>query len=258
MTVFLTKVLQTLVYPTSLVLLLMAAGIVALVVGRRRMALLFLLPALAALWTFSTPLVARTLVADIESDYRPIPVDEYSHADVALLLGGVVSPAYPPRVAPDFSAAVDRVFLAARLYKAGRVDRILVLGGTPPWEPDAPPESRILRDLLVELGVPPGAVLVEGSSLNTRQNGLGAVALMAETGARTALLVTSGTHMRRALSTFRAVGIDVRPAVSEIAVPDVEKLTVLDLLPSASALSASTFAIKEYLGLVAYRLRGWA
>lgn len=33
---------------------------------------------------------------------------------------------------------------------------------------------------------------------------------------------------------------------------------LLDLLPSAEALAGTTLALREYSGLLVYRLRGWA
>ena len=36
------------------------------------------------------------------------------------------------------------------------------------------------------------------------------------------------------------------------------RLRIFRILPNATALSRSTLALKEHLGLLVYRLRGWA
>ena len=75
---------------------------------------------------------------------------------------------------------------------------------------------------------------------------------------RTALLVTSGAHMPRALAAFQHAGIDVTPAATDIRVVYPLYSSALDFLPDASALAQTTDAIKEWIGLVAYRAWGWA
>ncbi len=76
-------------------------------------------------------------------------------------------------------------------------------------------------------------------------------------GLSTILLVTSALHMRRALVTFQAAGVNTIPAPTDFEVVEREVRTVLDWLPYAGALEGTTRALKEYLGFVVYRLRGW-
>jgi uncharacterized SAM-binding protein YcdF (DUF218 family) len=63
--------------------------------------------------------------------------------------------------------------------------------------------------------------------------------------------------MPRALATFRAEGINALPSPTDYEVVDREGYTILDFLPDAEALADTTQAIKEYMGLVVYRWRGW-
>jgi hypothetical protein len=39
---------------------------------------------------------------------------------------------------------------------------------------------------------------------------------------------------------------------------DRKPQTILDFLPNAEALVGTTLAIREYLGMLVYRFRGWA
>ncbi|MEC9347166.1 MAG: YdcF family protein [Pseudomonadota bacterium] len=258
MSVFLTKVLQTLVYPASLVVLCLVLALGFGAFRFRRLSLALSGLALAIMWGCSLPVTSVWLIGGLEARYPPRPVAAFGHEQAALLLGGMISPAYPPRVTPDLGPAIDRVIFAKRLHEAGVADRILVIGGNVSWMPDAPSESEMIRDLLVEFGVSPEVILLEGRSQNTRQNASGAAALMARHGITRALLVTSGAHMPRAMATFRRAGIDVVPATAEVSVTSVGRLTLLDFLPSASALAGTTFALKEHLGLLVYSLKGWA
>ena len=65
--------------------------------------------------------------------------------------------------------------------------------------------------------------------------------------------------MPRAAAAFRHTGLTVIPIPADyLTSPNNETPLLLHLLPTASALNNSGIAIKEHLGLLAYRLRGWA
>lgn len=73
-----------------------------------------------------------------------------------------------------------------------------------------------------------------------------------------AFLITSGFHMPRAVATFRAIGVEVIAVSTDVRSIEEFDLTILDFLPDAGALAKSTEAIKELMGLLVYRTRGWA
>jgi uncharacterized SAM-binding protein YcdF (DUF218 family) len=118
-------------------------------------------------------------------------------------------------------------------------------------------EAAAMRDFLVELGVPATAVVLEERSRNTRENALYTAEVLQAQGIGPVLLVTSALHMPRALATFQAAGVDAIPAATDFEVIQRPRV-LLDWLPDAEALAASTRALKEYLGLWVYRHRGWA
>jgi uncharacterized SAM-binding protein YcdF (DUF218 family) len=109
-----------------------------------------------------------------------------------------------------------------------------------------------------EWGVPSQAILVEDRSLDTHQNALFSFQLLSARGIRNILLVTSAAHMPRAAAAFRKVGFAVVPAPADF----ITGWAALDLplawWPNAQSMSQSDAAVKEWLGLFAYRLRGWA
>ena len=78
-----------------------------------------------------------------------------------------------------------------------------------------------------------------------------------QNGIHARLLVTSATHMPRAIASFRKSGLDVAPWPADVR-GGYPPTSVFDFLPDANALEMTTAAIKEWLGLAVYRLRGWA
>lgn len=258
MSLFVSKLLPIFVYPLGLAILLAAAALALSLVGWRRLAHAALAIGLVVLFVTSTPIFANWLTGTLEAQYPSHQVATLPTADVAIVLGGAVGQAQPPRVAVDLTEASDRVLHAAHLYRAGKVERIVVSGGNLPWLTPARPEAESIAALLVEWGVPRSAIVLEPESRNTYENAVNTAAIMRAGGWRTALLVTSAAHMPRALATFRRNGVDAVPAATDFQARPVFYESPFDLLPDAEALARTTVAIKEWLGLIVYRMRGWA
>jgi len=253
--VFLTKVLSLLIRPLPLGLLLVVLGS-ALWRWRRWLGLATLAAGVLVLWIPSTPVFSDWLQGTLESRYPPTPVDQVPAADAIVVLGGSVGMPLPPRVYPDLNDAADRVWHAARLYRAGKAPLVIASGGTLPWKDQRYREASVMRTLLAEWGVPSDSILSEANSANTYQNATNTAALMKKHGFDRVLLVTSALHMRRALATFRSAGVTAIPVATDYQVVMTTR-TLLDFAPSAEALNGSTAAVHEYVGHLVYDWRGW-
>ena len=207
--------------------------------GRRRGAAGLIAFTTVWLWGWSTPFVAGCVTRPLVERYPHRPAVELPAADAIVLLGG-----------PDGA----RVWRAAQLYHAGKAPLIIVTGGLV-WDGPALSEAKVMQIQLRALGVPDHAILIENDSRNTRQNALFTAELAASPGIERMLLVTSAWHMPRAAATFRRTALSVVPAAPARRVRAGPG--VLRFLPSSPALRDSTMALREYLGLVVYRLRGW-
>ena len=250
------KLIIQFIHPlTFFVCLIILSGLIT--IRKRKVGLFFVFLSTTLLWLTSTFLLSSYLVATLERQYLPVPVIESPAADAIIILGGAVGSADYPRIDVDLTGRSDRVMHAARLYRAEKAPIIIVTGGTIKWMSAKKPEAITILRLLEELGVPPKSILVEVESLNTFQNASNTKRLLTKHGLKNILLVTSASHMPRALATFRTMGIKAIPSPTDYRVVDREKFTVFDLLPDAEALAGTTQAIKEYLGLMVYRWRGW-
>jgi uncharacterized SAM-binding protein YcdF (DUF218 family) len=209
--------------------------------------------------------VSYGLARSLEWQYLP-PTD-LPQAEVIVVLGGGTESAQYPRPSVEVNAAGDRVLHAARLYRQGKAPAILVSGGNIVWlggRSMTPAEE--MADLLAMLAVPPNAIWLQPGSQNTQEDAAYSAQLLKEKGIQRVLLVTSAMHMPRSVALFRHLGIDVIPAPADYTItqagwdslfsPDPQALLV-NMLPNASSLSLTTNALKEYLGLFVYGLRGW-
>ena len=147
-------------------------------------------------------------------------------ADAALVLSGDV----------DYL----RVKHAVALYKDKRVKAILLTGAGVGGD-----SGTAMRDIALLNRVPAEAIFVETTSTTTRENVMNAAPVVARYGWRRVALVTSVSHMRRALAAAAKAmpGVDFVPA----AVPD-----------AGTARRAAKLRVEEALKLIVYKARGWA
>lgn len=255
--VYLSKILPLFVMPVGVTLFLCVVALLLLRSKRRRWAGSVLLLAIMVLYAASTPFMARTLYRAIEAEFPAVPVAELPEAGCAVVLGGAMEGVLPPRVDVELNDSIDRVFKAAEVYRAGKVRFVVVTGGNQPWSAEVLSEAELIRDLLTRLGVPREAIILEGSSRNTRENALYTANAMASVNCAEALLVTSAAHMPRAMAAFRAAGIAVTPVSTDVQVADTGRLGVLDFLPDAEALRLTSDALREVVGQWVYRWKGW-
>jgi uncharacterized SAM-binding protein YcdF (DUF218 family) len=99
-------------------------------------------------------------------------------ADVIVVLGG---------------GSHERPLRAAELFKARAAPRIIISGEG---------DDEINRQLLISNGVPASAIEIEGKSTTTRENAEFSIKLLRAEKIRSAIIVTSWYHSRRALKTF--------------------------------------------------------
>ncbi len=264
MFLFLSKLLPLLVYPLGLgLVLLMLAWIWAK--KRRNWARGAIAAAFLILWLGSTPLLKNSLVASLEQqNLPPRQSQELPQAAAIVLLGGATKSADPPRPSVEISEEGDRVIHAARLFRLGKAPVVIPSGGRISWQGSGgPSEALDMVELLTFMGVPEGAIIPEPDSLNTRQNAVNVQRVLRERGiAGPLLLVTSAMHMPRSLAIFRKLGMEVVAAPTDfwVAGGDRQRTVrgrLLSLLPDVENLRLTTRAMKEYMGLVVYRLRGW-
>lgn len=135
---------------------------------------------------------------------------------ILLLTGGIVKWADTDHFGTH-PLAVSRANEAARLYflckKSAPSCTILVSGGDPAGLNVS--EAAVMRAELITLGIAQEHIETETKSLNTIQNAKLTAELIKPTNYDNIFLVTSGTHMGRALLLFPSFGIEATPAPSD-------------------------------------------
>lgn len=132
-------------------------------------------------------------------------VAEVPRTEVAIVPGALVQPN------GKMSGMLgDRVEQAARLWRAGKVEKILVSGDHGSWKYDEPDTMRMA---LVNRGVPPRDVFEDHAGFDTWQTMERARSIF---GVRHAVVVTQGFHMPRALFLADHAGIEATGLTSDL------------------------------------------
>jgi len=243
--------------PIGIVFELSLIALLLLWRDKRKSSMAFLVAAMLVLWISSTPIVADSLLGRLEKQYPAVAVEDVPVSECIVVLGGAIEPVAPPRVDIELFEAADRVLKAASLYHAAKGNRIIVAGGIQPWSPFEQSEAEAIQTLLVGLGVPATAVLLDETSRNTRENAINTKRLLEESDCGRPLLVTSAAHMKRSVATFASLGVHVFPVSVDVRVVRVSEHTFMDYVPNINALKNTTDAMREWMGQKVYTFRGW-
>lgn len=245
------KLAIALISPLGTALLLGLLGLL-LLARARRLATWLLVLGLGWLWFWSTPVVSDSFLQGLEDRYPPRPIASLPRADAIVVLGGALAPPGRGRPEADLGPAADRIWHAARVFRAGKAPIVVASGGSDPAIA-AEPEAQVIAGMLQELGVPPEAIVQERDSRTTYENARFTARLLQGRGVRTILLVTSALHMRRSVVEFQRAGFQVIPAATDYSEPRFSG--GLQWLPDTWALDEAARCLKELVGTVVAELR---
>ena len=264
------KIVGFLANPLSLGILLVALGLILVLRKKVRIALWALGAALVWFWFWSMPIVGGWLCLPLEEDYHVQLAENMPEADAIVLMGGGVwGDEYYPYAC--LNEAADRTWHAARLWKARKAP-IVIPSNVGAELGDA--------KLLIDLGVPNDAIVLENKAVNTEENAKLVAKILAAKNAKVTaaqagqaqwacqaertrepsakiLLVTSACHMKRSLYMFKkyAPEIECIPAATDYqALPWKDSpFDIRGLLPNIDAFARNNSFIHEYIGYYGYK-----
>jgi len=262
MFVYLSKLLPQLIMPVSLAALLLFITLF-LIRKHPKTALWLVLISLILVGVggnaYFSAYFARTL------EWRHMPLQGEVKADAIVLLGGGTEPADAPRTGVEVNGAGDRVLYAAQLYKSGAAPLIILSGGNVAFsQVRGSTPAQEMHDMLLALGVPEEAMLLQDKSQNTEEDAAFTKQILVEKGIKTVILVTSAAHMDRALMHFQDPQFTLIPAPTDYAITQRywdylmrwdAKTVLLNVLPSSQALNLTSNIFHEYLGMFMYRIK---
>jgi uncharacterized SAM-binding protein YcdF (DUF218 family) len=183
--------------------------------------------------------------------------------DVGIIItGGMITNKVSTESQIFTDKTADRFIQPLRLYKMGKLRKILISGGAPNlllMHEDVSDETLKVAKLLEELGVKKEDILLEKKARNTRENGLFTAEVLKNHSllGKKHLLFTSAFHMKRAVGCFQKAGIKVTPFPT--AFKTRARSWTLDnlIIPRESNLYDSYTFIHELLGFITYKALGY-
>jgi uncharacterized SAM-binding protein YcdF (DUF218 family) len=249
----LNKIVGGCLNPLVIGLVLVIVGGLCLWRSWRKAGFGLLIVAVAWLWLWSTPMMYRWIGGALESEWPVVKAEDAPKADAIVLLGGGMGANTNFYPYAEMWNGADRVWHAARLYKAGKAPVVIPTGAG---------ERESSVPLLRDLGVPESAIRVEPAARNTEENARFVEKILeprnTQNTRKRVLLVTSAWHMRRSVLMYRkyAPSLEIVPAAAdyEATVQTGHPLCFKDIWPDTNALFANSYIFKEYLGYWGYRL----
>ena len=249
----LNKIVGSLLNPLVVGLVMVVASGLCLWRHWRKAGFGLLIVAVAWLWLWSTPMMYRWMGGALESEWPVVRAEDAPIADAIVLLGGGMGSNTNVYPYAEMWNGADRVWHAARLYKAGKAPVVIPTGAG---------ERESSVPLLRDLGVPESAIRVEPAARNTEENARFVEKILeprnTQNTRKRVLLVTSAWHMRRSVLMYRkyAPSLEILPAAAdyEATVNTSHPFCFKDIWPDTNALFANSYIFKEYLGYWGYRL----
>lgn len=249
------KLVGFVIQPLNLIALLLVVGLAAALLRLRWLAALF--PALAlfilvvSVWTSA----GSVLLEPLEDRFsRPAAPPEKVMG--IIVLGGFFEGGINlVRHGYELNNSADRIVEAAILARRYPDAEIVVTGGNGSLllagEGDAVTAPRLLK----ALGIAPDRLRMETRSRNTYENAVFTRDMVDPKPGEKWLLVTSAFHMPRSVALFRKAGFDVVAWPADYRTAGNEHLS-LARDNAIDCLQNMTLAIREWIGLAAYRLSG--
>ncbi|WP_407154473.1 YdcF family protein [Bradyrhizobium sp. STM 3557] len=248
----LSKTFGLLALPTNFMIVLGLIGVILTMtpfawLGRGLMLVAIVLLAVAGFTPFG-----NLVLAPLE-DRFPAWDAAKGAPDGIVVLGGPIDPDLSlVHGMPVTLGGADRLIQAAALARRYPNARVLFTGGSANLISTNAKEADQAAELLVSLGVPKERLMLERQSRNTYENAVFSRAMVMPKPGERWLLVTSAYHMPRSVGLFRKAGFPVEPYPVDWRVNGIFDFEMF----AVQGLRRTDIAVREWVGLVTYRLRG--
>lgn len=251
---YLSKIFWFFIQPLNLAIFLLLAGLLAALLRHRRRAaafgmLTFVILAFSA-WTSLGALLLNPLEERFPKPALPERVD-----GIVVLGGGFEGAINLARGGYELNSGGDRMVETAILARRFPQAKVVVSGGNGELVLEGEGDADTAPRLLGALGVSADRLILENKSRNTYENAVFSRRLVEPKPGETWLLITSAFHMPRAKAQFDKAGFPTVPWPVDYRTSGKEGVGFFRDNP-ADSLQATTMAIREWIGLVAYWLSG--
>ena len=178
--------------------------------------------------------------------------------EYGILLTGVTKGKMIPDDRVYLTRGADRIYHTVQLYKLGIISKIVVSGGSGDLVEKRRPEALDFLDVLKIMGVPEQDILLESNSRNTHESSAKVILLYGKiVDPAKSLLITSGYHMRRSYNCFAKQGWRLDTFSADF-ISHPRRFTLAEILiPQTDAIATWQILLREWAGMIAYKMAGY-
>jgi len=195
------------------------------------------------------------LLYPLESRFPPWDAARGAPDGIIVLGGPVDTDISAAHNMPVTRSGTDRIIAGAALAYRYPNARIVFTGGSANLISNDAKEADYAAEIFESLGIPKSRLTIERLSRNTYENAAFSKALVAPKEGERWVMVTSAYHMPRSVGLFRKVGFAVEPYPVDWRVGGRADLFSFTNF-SVDGLARTDTGLREWMGLVAYRLSG--
>ena len=154
----------------------------------------------------------------------------------------------------------DRIWQALTLFHKGKIKKIIITGDSGYVTERGLHEAKQLKEVLVSWGIPQSAIITEEISRNTHENAVETKKMLDRSypHLKDFLLITSGTHMRRAKGCFEKVNLKCETFSTDLYTgPKQAYYWDQYFVPNLSTFENWNTLFKEWIGYLTYVLVGY-
>ena len=245
------KSLSSLAMPVGFLWLFLLLWVYVSVSLKQRTAFIVAGICLVILSSFGNSYVANQLAKSLERPYFGFQLDELKKLDAVIVLGGGTYTNLNGE--PQLAQSGDRVAMAAKVFIAGRTNRIICTG-VKTYRPatEALEIGEEAKAILIGLGIPSDSIeTIPGQNTSQEMQAIKEWISKNPTSTRIGIL-TSAWHLNRAMRLADAAGIDAIPIPADFLSRNATVSTGW-VIPSADDLYRSSRVVKEYLAALVGR-----
>jgi uncharacterized SAM-binding protein YcdF (DUF218 family) len=244
------KILTMLILPTAL---MTECALLGLLLSRWPIGHILLFVAIGAMTACLILPVDTWAVRPLEDRFPAITTPPVKVDGIVVLGGAIDDLTSRDRGTPTLNSAANRMTTFVGLARRYPQAKLVFTGGSGDLEQGVSNEAEYARILIEQLGLPPDRVTFENTSRTTWENAANTYDLVKPQPGELWILLTSASHMPRAVGVFHKVGWTVLPwpvgyqsrdHISAYPQSMGKKLAVLD------------WAAHEWIGLAIYYLQG--
>ena len=251
---FLSKVLSFLLMPSGILLMLLVYAVYA---KNRAKSKKIILLSIALFYIFTNPICVNELLLCWE--YPAQDITKTPPCEVGIVLtGGIINDEKQPASNVFLGKSADRMAQALQLYQLKKIKKILISGGSNSiLGTSVTQESDQMARFLLLSGVKSEDILLESNSRNTHENAINCSKILKKHFLNQKyILISSSTHLPRAIACFKKVGLDIYP-VGSVYFSHQREFLPNYLFPHEEYLYYSQIVFHEIFGMITYKLLGY-